>query len=74
MEKKYLRWNDLSERYGVTKATITNMVKSNLLPKPMTIGTLKVWPIDLIDSIDKKNDNAYYKTIDPVWNPNNEKN
>lgn len=67
IEQKYLRQKDLAIRYGVSAALIYQMVKTKKLPPPMTINGVKVWPIELIESIDNARNSKYLENLDGTW-------
>lgn len=67
IEKKYLRQKDLAARYGISTTQIYNLVKTGRLPEPMRLHNMKVWPIELIENIDKKNNFEYFQYIGPEW-------
>lgn len=65
--KKYLRRKDLAIRYSVSTQHIYNLIKSGELPPPMVLHGAKVWPIELIESIDAERNVAYIQTLSRKW-------
>ena len=65
--KKYLRQKDLAIRYNVSEQHIYNLIKAGKFPPPMKYQNMKVWPIELLDKIDSKNNSEYLDSLDEKW-------
>jgi hypothetical protein len=51
--KRYLRKNELAERYGVTPRNIDYMVKDGRIPAPFYRGRFPLWDPDQVDAADR---------------------
>lgn len=61
--KKYLRINDVAYRYGVSRSKITKMINDGELPEPMILSGVKVWPVEVIEKMDRLRDDVYYDEV-----------
>lgn len=50
MEKEFFTTEELAKRYGVTRLTILNNVKSGKFPKGVQIGRIHRWNAQVIDA------------------------
>lgn len=66
-EKKYLRQKDLAIRYNVSEQHIYNLIKAGVFPPPMKMNNIKVWPIELLDKIDREKNREYIEGLDEKW-------
>ena len=61
--KKYVRLNELAERYGYSCRQTIRLVKTGILPQPMSLGAAKVWPIEVLEEIDKQREDTYREQL-----------
>jgi predicted DNA-binding transcriptional regulator AlpA len=60
ISQKYMRIKDIMNRYGYSRGHVTNLVNAGTLPPPMIVRNVKVWPIEVIEAIDRQRDKTYY--------------
>ncbi len=53
MEQKYFDVKDLTKRYGVSRNTIFNRVKADILPKGIKFGWSRRWSLEEIEEAEK---------------------
>jgi hypothetical protein len=61
--QKYFRIKNMMERYSCSRGHISNLVKKGALPPPMILNNVKQWPVAVIDALDKKRDQEYFKML-----------
>lgn len=61
--KKHYRINDMTERYRCSRSHIPNLIKAKVIPEPLIIGGIKLWPAKFIDAIDQEREKEYYKSL-----------
>lgn len=62
-EKKYLRINDVAKRYSISRTTLQRLINDGYFPPPMRFYKMKVWPVEMIEAIDKLRNNRYLDKI-----------
>lgn len=67
IEKKYYRQKDLAERYSVSAAYINTLIKRGNMPKPMKWNGVRLWPIELIEKIDREMNEKYIEKLADKW-------
>lgn len=55
MEQTFLTLNEIQDRYGVSRQTVTNWINRNSFPTPIKVGRSKRWNISDVTAWEKMN-------------------
>ena len=51
-------------RYGYSRGHVGNLVNEGIFPPPMRLGTIKFWPVEIVDLFEENLLKNYHKELE----------
>ena len=62
-ENPYFKTNDMAGLHGCSRSHVPNLVEQGVIPQPLIIGGVKVWPKKLIKALNKQREERYFESL-----------